>query len=109
MNCTSRLPDWDFVGGSAQRRSFQFAMESGQEYDMQNGTVWCSVCEYVNGGEPVISRGFPLYASEHGNFCVTTITLNSDETKFLHGCYLYQLTVKDGYGKIGRASCRERV
>lgn len=100
MSCEYMLPRWDFVGGSAQRRSFQFTKESGQEYNMKNGVVFCSVQDYANGGRPVISKQFPLYASVDGNFCITTVVLNPAETKDLFGCYVYQLTIKDSYGNI---------
>ena len=100
MDFEHMLPDWDFVGGSAQNRPFQFAKETGEDYDIQSGTVQCSVQEYVNGGAPVLSKQFPIYASVDGTFCLANISLTSSETKDMEGCYIYQLMIKDSNDNV---------
>ena len=95
-----RLPDWDFVGGSTQSRTFQLAKSTGEEYDMQSGTAQFDLQEYVNGGAPVITKQFGIVAATSGKYCVVTIALTAAETKALSGCYTYQIQLKDGSNNV---------
>ena len=92
------LPDWDFVGGSVQSRSFQLMTPTGKDYNIESGTVHCSICDYVNGGDPVVTKQAGIAAAGDGVHCIANIALQPADTKNLHGLYLYQLTVKDGNG-----------
>lgn len=100
IDLTQVLPDWDFVGGSTQSRTFQFANPSGDEYNMQSGVAYFSICEYVNDGAPVLSKTVSIAVSESGNYCMATVSISSADTKDLSGCYRYQVTVKDGGGNV---------
>lgn len=95
-----KLPDWDFVGGSTQRRTFQLAKPTGEEYDIQSGTVQFDLREYVNDGAPLLTKQFGMSVSGKGKFCVVSVMLAPSETKALHGCFIYQLQVKDGSGNV---------
>lgn len=100
VDLTQMLPDWDFVGGSTQSRTFQLVKSATEDYDIANGSAYCSVCEYVNGGEPALTVQTAVTAANNGKFCSVTVNLPSAGTKDLYGCYCYQITVKDGNGNI---------
>lgn len=100
IDLTQMLPDWDFVGGSTQNRSFQLSKPSGAEYDLQSGSAVCTVRDYVNEGAPVISKSVDVSAAESGRYCVVSITLSGDDTKGLDGLYLYQIAVTDSAGNV---------
>lgn len=100
IDLTQVLPDWDFVGGSTQSRTFQFARPAGTEYNIEGGKVYYSICEYVNDGDPVLFKDADITISENGNYCITTLSLLPEETSELNGCFRYQITVKDGSGNV---------
>lgn len=100
MGFEPKLPDWDFVGGSTQSRTFQLAKQTGEEYDMKSGTAQFDLCEYVNGGAPVVTKTFGVVAAASGKFCVVSVALTAAETKALSGCYTYQIQLKDGNGNV---------
>lgn len=100
LDLTKTLPDWEFVGGSEQSRSFQFTQTDGEEYNIDNGIAYFSVREYVNDGAPLMSKQFEFSTSSNGSYCVATITLDSADTKNLDGAYIYQLSLKDGNGTV---------
>lgn len=98
MDLTQMLPDWDFVGGSTQSRTFQLARSTTEDYDIADGMAYCTVSDYVNGGTPVLTVQTAVTAAANGKFCSVTVSLSSSDTKDLSGCYLYQITVKDSSG-----------
>lgn len=100
LDLTKTLPDWEFVGGSEQSRSFQFTQTDGDEYNVSSGIAYFSVREYVNDGSPVISKQFEFSTSTSGSYCVATVILDSADTKGLSGAYTYQLSLKDGDGTV---------
>lgn len=100
IDITQVLPDWDFVGGSTQSRTFQFAHPAGDEYDMQSGEVLFTVSEYVNDGTPVFNIRAGMTVSSAGNYCITTITIPANTTIRLSGCYTYQIMIADSAGNV---------
>lgn len=98
MDLTQMLPDWDFVGGSTQSRTFQLAKSSTEDYDIANGTAYCTICDSVNGGASVLTVQTAVVAAANGKLCSVTVNLPSADTKDLNGSYLYQITVQDSSG-----------
>lgn len=95
MELTQRLPDWDFVGGSTQSRTFQFTNLDGIEYDVEDGVAYFAVQNYVNGGAPILSKQVSVTSSKDGNYCAVAVNLSSADTVGLDGCFVYQIMVKD--------------
>lgn len=100
MDLTQMLPDWDFVGGSTQSRTFQLARSASEDYDISDGTAYFAMCEYVNGGAPLVTKQTPVTASANGKYCMATVNLTGADTLELEGCYCYQIMVKDSSGNI---------
>ncbi len=100
MNASYLLPDWDFVAGATQRRSFILYKNSGELCDIQGGTAHLAIVEYVHQGAPVITKEVAVGAMPDGKKCRIAFTLSPSETKDLDGKYLYQVMVKDGNGNV---------
>lgn len=100
MDLSQILPDWDFVGGSTQSRTFQLAKSATEDYDISDGTAYCSVSDYVNDGAPVLTTQAAVTEADNGKFCKVTLSLPSEGTKELEGCYRYQITIKDSNGNV---------
>ena len=92
------LPDWEFVGGETQKRTFTIMRENGQEYDIQSGTAQLVITDYVNRGDPVLTKQTGLSVSADGNYCDISIALSAADTLHMAGRYIYQLTIHDGNG-----------
>lgn len=100
MELTQRLPDWDFVGGSTQNRTFQFTDLTGIEYDVEDGVAYFAVQNYVNGGAPVLAKQVSVTSSRGGNYCAVAVSLSAEDTAALDGCFVYQITVQDSKGHL---------
>lgn len=100
MELIQKLPDWDFVGGSTQSRTFQFTDLSGIEYDMEDGVAYFAVQDYVNGGSPVFTKQVSVTSSQDGNYCAVTVSLDAAETADMSGRFVYQVTVQDSKNHI---------
>ncbi len=93
------LPEWDFVGGETQKRTFTIQKPSGYEYDIPNGTASLAVVDFVNrNSSPVFSKQVAVTANASGKACEASFTLVPSDTIHLAGKYLYQVTIKDGNG-----------
>lgn len=100
MELIQQLPDWNFVGGSTQSRTFQFTNLEGIEYDVEEGVAYFAVQHYVNGGSPVITKQVSVSASQGGNYCAVAVTLDSADTAQLEGSFVYQIAVQDSKGHL---------
>mgnify|MGYP002768883581 CR=1 FL=1 len=94
------LPDWDFVGGSTQKRVFTLTKEDGSRLDIQGATATLSVVEYVNRGQSVLAKKVTVTADADGKYCEAIVSLQPSDTKALSGKYLYQLSAKDTGGNV---------
>lgn len=100
MRSDYSLPDWDFVAGSTQRRSFILYRNPGEEYDLKTGTADLAIVEYAHQGDPVITKQVGITPSVSGNYCRVSFSLTSQDSKDLEGAYLYQVMIKDGSGSV---------
>ena len=98
MELLFSLPDWDFVGGSTQKRIFTMTNESGVTYAYPGSSASISIIEYVNRGAPVLTKAATVGADASGKYCDVTAALTPSETLNLCGKYIYQLSIKDANG-----------
>ena len=98
------LPEWSFVGGESQSRTFTLVrdMATGQEYDLPDATCNFAVVSYVNQDveTPVVKKSVNVTTSADSRACLLTIKLNPIDTIGLTGKYIYQLTIKDMNGGV---------
>ena len=93
------MPEWDFVGGETQKRTFTIYKPSGIAYDIPNGTASLAIVDFVNrDSDPVLSKQSSVTVDSDGKSCKVAFTLDPSDTVSLFGKYLYQVTIKDGNG-----------
>lgn len=98
MELLFSLPDWDFVGGSTQKRIFTMTSTSGVVYDYPGSSASISIIEYVNRGTPVLTKTATVGKDANGKYCEVTVALSPSETLNMCGKYIYQLSIKDAAG-----------
>ena len=95
------LPDWEFVGGSSQGRSFTLVSQNGQNFDLPGAVASLSIVSYVNpDSKPALTKQVDVEPGEDGEHCEVAIQLSPAETQQLIGRYVYQLSIKDANGNI---------
>ena len=93
------MPEWNFVGGETQKRTFTIYKPSGIAYDIPNGTASLAIVDFVNrDSEPILSKQSSVTVDDNGKSCKVAFTLDPSDTVSLFGKYLYQVTIKDGNG-----------
>lgn len=89
------LPDWDFVGGEYQKRSWTLYRPNGKLQDLAATTVSLSISEYINPSEtPILRTTTDVVEDSDGRCCVVTFDLQPEWTIDMNGTYIYQLTFK---------------
>ncbi len=93
------LPEWNFVGGETQRRSFTLMKQNGSIYDLPSSTASLSIVDFVNPGmDPIVTKQVPVEDNKDGKFCEVIFGLSPADTVDLSGKYIYQVTIKDASG-----------
>lgn len=93
------LPDWNFVGGETQKRTFTVHKESGILYDIPNGSARLAVVDFVNrSSSPVLKKEVSITSDASGKSCNASFVLDPSDTLAMSGKYLYQITISDGNG-----------
>ena len=93
------MPEWDFVGGETQKRTFTIYKPSGIAYDIPNGTASLSIVDFVNRDSyPLLEKQSSVAADANGKSCKVAFSLSPSDTLSLSGKYIYQVTIKDGNG-----------
>ena len=93
------MPEWNFVGGETQKRTFTLYKPSGIAYDIPNGTASLAIVDFVNRtSSPSLTKQSSVTADANGKSCKVAFTLDPSDTVSLFGKYLYQVTIKDGNG-----------
>lgn len=94
------LPEWNFIGGSTQTRTWTLCLPSGGVQDVLSGTASLAIDNYINPtGSPLISKVVNVEEDADGNRCLVTFTLDPQDTVDMAGSYFYTLTIKQG-GRI---------
>lgn len=91
------LPEWNFIGGSTQTRTWTLYLPNGDVQDVLKGTASLAIDSYVNPtGSPLISKVVNIEEDANGNCCLITFTLDPQDTVNMAGSYFYTLTIKQG-------------
>lgn len=103
------LPTIDFVGGSTESLSFHAyhirnTHKTKEPFDLSNCTANFSIVDYVNkGDEPIVSKPMEIqqqaYEGEETKH-ILYVRLEREDTAYLEGKYIYQITIKDDFGKV---------
>lgn len=96
------LPDWDFVGGETQCRTFELYESDGMRVcDIPGAVCEMAVVDFINqDSQNRLLKSATITNDENGNTCFVTVSLSPSDTVSMSGKYLYQLTIKDAKGNI---------
>ena len=93
------LPEISFVGGETQEFNFHLKNHAGEPFDASGSSVDFSICNYSNKtGTPILSYSPTLLADETGVANVIVLTIPKEDTAFLAGKFIYQITIVDASG-----------
>jgi hypothetical protein len=94
------LPTLDFVAGETQSFRFHLLTSAGSPYDANACDVAFAIINYTNKtGIPLVAKNVPVLAGEGGVPNVASVELLSEDTIYLYGRYVYQLSIRDAYGE----------
>lgn len=105
------LPTWELVGGESKRMTLTLRDDTGALYDLPGATVVLTVTSFVNQDEtPIITKtgegAAEMIQGETGDYCDCRLTLIPNDTKNLHGKFIYQATITDTFGNV---SCPQGI
>lgn len=91
------LPDWDFIGGETQSRTFALYESDGMHvYDIPGAVGEMAVVDFVNQDtQTMFVKTATISNDDDGNTCFVTVSMDSSDTVSMSGKYIYQLTIKD--------------
>ena len=95
------LPEWFMVGGESQNRVFVLCDSYGNEYDLSGGSARFSVVDFANRfSDPVLTKELTISSGSSGVNSEVSVILAPEDTVFLCGKYIYQISIKDSSGHI---------
>lgn len=93
------LPEIQFVGGSSKQIKFNLKTSKGIPYNGDGAVLNFSIVSYSNKSDiPLISKQISISQDLNGVYCIATVNLDPDDTKYLSGKFVYQITVVDEEG-----------
>ena len=94
------LPTLDFVAGETQSFRFHLLTAANSPYDANACDVAFAIINYTNKtGTPLIVKDVSISIGESGIPNVASVELLSDDTIYLYGRYVYQLSIRDAFGE----------
>ena len=89
------LPEDSFTAGT-YRTFILNVFDNGIQIDVSKYDVWFSLSDYVNDGEPIISKMVTTNKVTQASMApVIKTALLPEETKNLRGKYIYQFMIRD--------------
>ena len=94
------LPEWEFVSGETQTRTFRLYEPDGASVmNLQGASSEFALNDFVNpDGDPILPKSTEITEDDNGKACLLTVHLDVSDTINLDGKYIYQLTVHDLHG-----------
>lgn len=93
------LPPWEFVGGETKEQQITLRHENGTPYELGAATVTMTIGDFVNrDATPASTTDQAIIEDNQGTSCILRLSLTENDTKDLHGKYLYVVTIEDADG-----------
>lgn len=98
INHTYNLPALLFVGGESKTFIFKLYDRYGYEFDAAGSDVGFAIINYANkNGMPIITKKATISEGLNGVMNIASVELTPEDTLYLHGRYIYQLSIVDRY------------
>ena len=97
-----KLPEWKFVGGETQKRTFTLhELNRDRTYDIPGAYVELAVVDFVNPkSDAKLRKSIEVKSDSNGRYCEAVVNLDPADTVNLSGKYIYQITIKDLLGNV---------
>lgn len=100
INPIYNLPDISFIGGESQTFLFNLLTIAGNSFNAENCEVGFALVNYANkNGMPILTKTASIIEGENGIMSIASVELLPEDTIYLYGRYVYQLTICDLYDK----------
>lgn len=101
LNPIYNLPKIDFVGGESREIYFRIYTRDGKEYNTTDCEIKFSIINYSNkNGDPEVVKDTIVSNSASGMPCIVKVELQPEDTVYLYGKYIYQLSIRDMVGEV---------
>lgn len=95
------LPFIMFVGGESEQLRFNLHTVAGDDFDAYGCTVDFSIVNYSNKtSAPIFTKTATLEDGPDGYLSVAVVDFDPNDTKNIHGRYIYQLTIKNSTSMV---------
>ena len=96
LNPVYSLPELNFVGGGSQEFHFHLLTAGGTPFDATGCDVAFAIVPYVNKcATALLTKPATVSIGAEGVMNLATVHLESRDTAWMHGRYVYQLSVRD--------------
>ena len=108
---TYSLPEWNFVGGETQKRTFTlYEAEDDERYNLQGATAEVVIVDFVNcRTAPKLRKEVSIQMDANENYCEAVVMLSPTDTIDLFGKFIYQITIKDVVGNVAALKGTMRI
>lgn len=94
------LPEIHMVGGGDLDFCFRLRNRHGAIFDGTGCTVQVAVADYVHRDVPIAVYPATLSQDSGGLLSMAAVHIPPEDTVYLRGAFLYQVSVKDATGKL---------
>ena len=95
LNPLYNLPEAHFVAGESERFLFDLKTPRGTDFNAEGCDVGFAIINYANKhGDPIVVKDATILMGANGVMNLADVQLDPEDTLYLYGRYIYQLTVK---------------
>lgn len=100
--CGCSLPKYTMCAGEAKKLTIPIYNCAGNQIDMTGMTARFAISDLINqDSEPFVIKDCAVTVPEGSDYAVLHTELNAEDTVYMCGQYVYQVTVKDSDGRPG--------
>lgn len=100
-NTIYTLPQDSFVAGQTCKYAWRLYRKSGSPFSANGCECKFALIDYSHKeDEPIFTKDVEFIVGEEGVENVATVTIEPEDTLYLDGKYIYQLSIKDINGSI---------
>lgn len=100
-NTVYTLPQDHFVAGQTCKYAWRLLRESGQPFNANGCEGVFSLIDYSHkDNEPILTKTIEFIMGDEGLMNIATVSLDPQDTLYLDGKYIYQISIKDLEGNV---------
>lgn len=100
-NTIYTLPQDTFVAGQTCKYAWRLYRKSGSPFEASNCEGKFALMDYSHKeDEPIFTKEIEFVVGDEGAENIAMVTIEPEDTLYLSGKYIYQLSIKDERGNI---------